>query len=102
MTENAEKYKYGCSDYGIGFDARLAFSLSNCNELCTNVIIFGLNFGSSVHTKKDIWILQKGQADGLKDTTIRAGTDYSINITETIRETFFKSPLEQKQHFLVN
>ena len=85
MTKNSdpEKFKYfGC---GIGFDARGSFSLSNGSGFVKNVIIFGANMSSLVHTdnkKKYILVLVKGTRDGLVDTMLTAEKDYSINFTE--------------------
>ena len=85
LTKNSdpEKFKYfGC---GIGFDARGSFSLSNGSGFVKNVIIFGANMSSLVHTdnkKKYILVLVKGTTDGLVDTMLTAEKDYSINFTE--------------------
>ena len=85
LTKNSdpEKFKYfGC---GIGFDARGSFSLSNGSGFVKNVIIFGANMSSLVHTdnkKKYILVLVKGTRDGLVDTMLTAEKDYSINFTE--------------------
>ena len=50
-----------------------------------NVIIFRADMSSSVYIdnkKKDILILGKGPRNGLDDTTLTAGKEYSINFTE--------------------
>ena len=47
LTQNADTYR--CSCYGIGFDARLQFSLS-IDAWGKNVVIFGRNNSSSWHT----------------------------------------------------
>ena len=54
--------------YGIGFDRKWFFSLSN--GLFKNVIIFGVDMSSSPHidNKKNILILGKGATQGLEDT----------------------------------
>ena len=48
LAENAEQDKYVYSDYGIGFALPPLFPLPNfdCGK---NVIIFGVDMGSSVH-----------------------------------------------------
>ena len=68
---NPDKYKY--SGYGIGFDAHRSFSLSDGSAFGKNVIIFGADTSSSVHTdnkKKGILILDKGPIDVLDDTAL--------------------------------
>ena len=49
LAENAEQDKYVYSGYGIGFASRPLFSLPNfdCGK---NIIIFGVDMSSSVHT----------------------------------------------------
>ena len=49
MTKNADidKYRYRY-DYGIGFDGRLSFSFPG-GGFGQNVIIFGVDMGSSAH-----------------------------------------------------
>ena len=47
LTQNADTYR--CSCYGIGFDARLQFSLS-IDAWGKNDVIFGRNNSSSWHT----------------------------------------------------
>ena len=49
-----------------------------------NVIIFGANIGSSVHSdnkNKDILILGQRPTQGLGDTTLTAEAKYPINFT---------------------
>ena len=61
------------------------FSLSNCREFGKNVIIFGVDNGSSTHIddrKKDILILGKGSTQVLEDTILTAEPEYSINFSE--------------------
>ena len=74
-----DKYKY--SGYGIGFDRKGIFSVSN--GFGRNCIIFGVDMSSSVHIdkkKKDILILGKGPTQGLEHT-LTAEKMYSINFT---------------------
>ena len=82
-TTDFDKFKY--SGYGIESDARRRFSLSNRSGFDKNVIIFGADMSSSVHTEnkeKDILILVKGSTNGLEDTTLSAKKLYLINFTE--------------------
>ena len=54
---------------------RVFISMSRNNEICKNVIIFGVDESSSAYVdnkKEDILILGKGPTDGLHDTTIVA------------------------------
>ena len=56
LTKNADIYKYGYSDYGIGFDRRSSFSFPG-GGFGQNVLIFGAGMSSSAHIhnkKKDI------------------------------------------------
>ena len=52
LTKNADSDKYGCSSYGIGFNARLQFSLADGTS-GKNVAIFGADKSSSVHVDND-------------------------------------------------
>ena len=45
LTKNADIDKYRYSGYGIGFDRNTSFSFGN--EICKNVIIFGVDMSSS-------------------------------------------------------
>ena len=73
FTWNADSDKYWYSDYGVGFDARLQFSLSDCSwkklslfmELIT-VLLFML-----IIKKKDILVHGEGSTQELDDTTIK-------------------------------
>ena len=61
-TKNADPEKYSYSGFGIGFDTRGEFSLTD-GSVGKNVIIFGVDMRSSVHIDnkgKDILILGKG------------------------------------------
>ena len=53
LTENADPDKYFYSGYGIGFDTRATFSLSDRNGFNKNITIFVVDNSSSVHAKKD-------------------------------------------------
>ena len=66
VTKNADPDKYVYSGYGIGFDLRSEFSLTD-GSVGKNVIIFGVDMSSSVHIDnegKDILILVKGASQG--------------------------------------
>ena len=81
INANIDKYKY--SGYGIGFDRHGSFSFPG-TELGRNVIIFGVDMGSSTkidNRKKDILILGKGPMQCLEHT-LSAEKMYSINFTE--------------------
>ena len=68
LTKNTDINKYKYSGYGIGFDRHGSFSSPGIG-LSRNVIIFGVNMGSSKkidNKKKDILILGKGPAQGLE------------------------------------
>ena len=85
LTKNANPDKYSYSVYGIGFDARGSFSLSDGSGFVKNVIILGTDMSSSLHVeekfnknnkKKDILNLDKSPLDGLDNTTLTAEKDY--------------------------
>ena len=62
---------------------RIEFSLPD-GVVGKNVIIFGVDMSSSVHFDNEgkcILILGKGPTQGLKNTTLIAKTQYSINFT---------------------
>ena len=84
LTKNVHIEKYGYSDYGIEFDRKSSFSFL-CGGFGQNVIIFGVDMGSSAHIdnkKKDILILGKGPTQGLEHT-LTAEKMYSINFIVT-------------------
>ena len=57
-------------------------------EWSKNVVIFGVNYSSSVHTdnkKKKILVLGEGKTQRLDDTSISAETRYSINFPRSQR-----------------
>ena len=58
LTKNVDFDKYKYSGYGIGFDAGVSISLSNCTGFGKNAIIFGADMRLSVHVdnrEKDIF-----------------------------------------------
>ena len=77
-----DKYKY--SGYGIGFDRKGEFSFGN--GFGQNVIIFGADMSSSIHSTnktKNILVLCKDFVQGLDNTTTYAEKLYPINFTKT-------------------
>ena len=84
LNKNVDIEKYEYSGYGIRFDRRSTFSFPG-GGFGQNVIIFGVDMSSSVYVdnkNKDILILGKGPAQGLKHT-LTAAKMYSINVTVT-------------------
>ena len=82
-TTDFHEYKY--SGYGIGFDARRSFSLSDASRFSKNVILFDADVSSLEHIdnkKKVILILDNGPTDGLDDTTLTAKKECFISFTE--------------------
>ena len=74
LTKNANPDKYKYNGYGIGFDSRSEFSLSD-GSMGKNIINFGVDTSSSVHIdkkKKDISVLGKDPTQRLDDTTLSA------------------------------
>ena len=77
---NADINRYSYSGYGISFDARGVFSLSNGNN--KNVIIFvaGMSLPLHVDNNKNISKFSvKCQRLGLDDAILTAEAEYSIN-----------------------
>ena len=63
LTKNAEIENYWYSGFGIEFDRTSSFSFPG-DGFGQNVLIFGVDMSSSLHTdntKKDILVLGKGQ-----------------------------------------
>ena len=82
LTKNAAPDKYSYSGYGIGFETRGQYSLSD-DSVGKYVIIFEVDMSSSVNIDnkgKYILILGKGPTQGLNHT-LSAETQYSINFT---------------------
>ena len=79
LKKNADHDRYYYFEGGIGFDAWQSFSLSDGRGFGKNVIIFGADMSSLVlinNNKKYIFILGKGPADGLNDTTLTAEKNF--------------------------
>ena len=84
LTKNAYIEKYGYSDFGIEFDRRSSFSFPG-GRLGQNILIFGVDMGSSAHIdnkKKDLLVLGKGPTQGLKHT-LTAEKMYFISFNVT-------------------
>ena len=78
-----DKHKY--SGYGMGFDSRSEFLLSD-GSMGKIFIIFGADMNSSVHIdnkRKDILILDEGPTQGLDDTLLTVEAKYSINFSRS-------------------
>ena len=85
ISKNADPDKYPYSGYGIGFYSRSLFSVPSFDWVI-NVIIFGVDMSSSVHTdneNQDILILGKGSTQGLDNTTLTTEGEYSINFSRS-------------------
>ena len=70
-TKNADLDKYKCSGYGMGFDSRSEFSITD-GSIRKNVIIFGAIMSLSLlidNKNKDILILGEEPMHVLDDTT---------------------------------
>ena len=83
ITKNPDPDKYKYSGYGIGFDSRSEFSFTD-GTMGQNVIIFGVDMRSCVYINnkgKDILILGTGSTQGLDDTTLTVGAQYSIKFS---------------------
>ena len=85
LPKNADRDKEVYSDYGIRFDLRSEFSLTD-GSVGKNVIIFGVDMSSSVHIdnkKKDILIPGLDPTQGLDDLTLTAEAQYSIKFSRS-------------------
>ena len=85
LTKNADLGKYRYSGYGIGFDSRSEFPLSD-GSVGKNVIIFGADMGSSVHIdnkEKDTLILDNGPTQRLDGAKFTAEAKYPIDFTQS-------------------
>ena len=88
ITKNADPDKFSYSGYGIGFDFRSLFSITNF-DWGKNFIIFGVDMSSSVdidNKSKDILILDKGPTQRLDNTTLTREAEYSINFSRSQRK----------------
>ena len=85
LPKNADRDKEVYSDYGIRFDLRSEFSLTD-GSVGKNVIIFGVDMSSSAHIdnkKKDILIPGLDPTQGLDDLTLTAEAQYSIKFSRS-------------------
>ena len=98
ITKNADLNKYSYSGYGIGFDSRSLFWIPNF-DWGKNVIIFGVDMRSSVHTN-NISILGQGQTQGLDNTTLTAEAQYSTNFSRLQREFCLSLHYNESNSFL--
>ena len=74
----SDKNKY--SGYGIEFDSSWSFLFSDGGGFSKNIIMFGANMSSSLHTsnkKKDSLIFDNDPADCLDATTLNAEKIYN-------------------------
>ena len=88
LAWNADPDKYESIGYGIGFNSRSEFSLSN-GSMGKNVNIFGIDMSSSVqidNKKKDILFLGKRSTQGLNNTMLTAVAQYLINFSRPQRK----------------
>ena len=88
LSTNTDPDKHVYTGYGIVFNLRSEFSLSN-SSIGKNVIIFAVDMSSSVHIDnkiKDILILGKDPTQGLDDTVLTAEAQYSINFSRSNRK----------------
>ena len=84
LTKNVDPDEYKYSGYGIWFDSRSEFSLSD-GSVGKNVIIFGADMSSSVHIdnkSKDILTFGEESKQGVDDTTLTEEYKYAINLTQ--------------------
>ena len=84
LTKNADFETHKYYGFGIGFDRRSNFSFPS-GAFGQNVLIFGADISSSVHTnnnKKDILVLGRRPTQGL-ESTLTAEKKYSITFTVT-------------------
>ena len=84
LTENSYPDKEKYSNYGLGFDSRSEFSLTD-GSVGKNVIIFGSDMSSFVpvdNKNKDV-LIGEGPTQGLDDTELTAEYKYPINFTQS-------------------
>ena len=93
LIKNADLDMYSYSGYGLGFNARETLLLSDGSGFGKNLIKFGADMSSSMHTgnKKHTLVFRKGPTDGLGDTTLTTEKEYSINFTEQQKKTCLSS-----------
>ena len=92
ITKNADSSKNNYTGYGLCFDEGSEFDYTvrqdNFDRTADarNVIIFGVNMSSSIHTTNranDIYVMGRGFVQGINDTTIYAERIFYNNFTKT-------------------
>ena len=84
-AKNADRDKYGYSDYDIGFDPCSQLSGSD-GRWSKNIIIFSTDMSSSVYVdfkNKNNLVLGEGLTQGLYDITITAEEEYPFSFTQS-------------------
>ena len=81
LNVDTSNYKY--EGYGIAFDSGGSFTIGNINK-GKNVITFGVNTNSSIHSTnktRNNYVLGKDFLQGINGTTIDAEKNYKTNFT---------------------
>ena len=102
LTKNPDQDKYKYSGYGVGFDCRSEFLLTD-QSMGKNVIIFGADMTSSENIdnkNKDILILGEGPTQGLDDTTLKTEAKHPINFTQPRRRFVLSLHYNESNRFL--
>ena len=84
ITKNADTSKYNYKGYGICFDEGAQFGFAHTTN-ARNVLIFGANMSSNTHTTNrvnHIYVMGRGFAQGINDTTIYAEKNFYRNFTD--------------------
>lgn len=85
LTKNTDPNNCSYFGYGIRFNVRGIFSLSDGSGFNKNVITFGTHMRSPVHfdnKKKNVLIISKGLAHGLVDPIFISEKEYSIKCSK--------------------
>ena len=85
VTKNPDTCQYGYKGYGICFDFVGSFTSGNINN-GRNVIIFGVDTSSSIHSAnktQNIYAMGKDFLQGINGTTIYAEKIYKANFTQS-------------------
>ena len=85
MTKNTDTSKYQYKGYGICFDSGGTFTSGNINN-GRNVIIFGVDTKSSIHSTnktQNIYVMGKDFIQGINGTTIYVEKIYKTNFTQS-------------------
>ena len=83
LTKRADINKYKYSENGIEFERKEYYSIGD--QVCRNVIIFGVDMSSFPHIdnkEEDILIFGKGPTQGLGEHSLPAKKLYLINFIE--------------------